>query len=81
MILLCFIPTLLLAKSPCKILDLNNNWQFSQTNKDEWHPATVPGSVQRDLLKLNILPDPYYGTNEEKVKWVEDEKMGFSEKF
>ena len=81
LILLCFIPALLLAKSPCKIIDLNNNWQFSQTNKDEWHSATVPGSVQRDLLKLNILPDPYYGTNEEKVQWVEDENWDFQKSF
>ena len=81
LIIICFIPAILFAKSPYKIMFLNDNWQFSQTNKDEWHPATVPGSVQRDLIKLNILPDPYYGTNEEKVQWVEDENWDFQKSF
>ena len=81
LILLSIIPAFLIASEPPKTLQLNNDWQFSQTNKNEWHEATVPGSVQRDLIRLNILPDPYYGTNEEKVQWVEDENWDFKKSF
>src|SRR5699024_9453048 len=72
-ILLCLFPAILWASKPTTIIQLNDEWQFTQTDKDEWHSATVPGSVQRDLIRLEILPDPYYGTNEEKVQWVENE--------
>lgn len=81
LILMCFIPAFLIAANPSKTLELNKDWQFSQFEKDEWHAATVPGSVQLDLIKLGVLPDPYYGTNEEKVQWVEDEDWDFKKSF
>ncbi|HTN69426.1 MAG TPA: glycoside hydrolase family 2 protein [Dysgonamonadaceae bacterium] len=80
-VLLCLIPAFLMANKPSKTLQLNEDWQFSQSNKDEWHEATIPGSVQQDLIRLNILPDPYFGTNEEKVQWVEDENWDFKKSF
>ena len=49
-------------------ISLNEGWQFTQKGKDTWHDAEVPGSVQRDLIRLGILPDPYYGTNENDVQ-------------
>ena len=79
--LLSFIPILLWASNPPTTIDLNNEWQFSQTNKNEWHSATVPGSVQRDLIRLEILPNPYFGTNEDSVQWVEDENWDFKRSF
>ena len=68
--LLSFIPILLWASNPPTTIDLNNEWQFSQTNKNEWHSATVPGSVQRDLIRWDLLPNPYFGTNEDSVQWI-----------
>ena len=62
-------------------ISLNNGWQFSQMNKDQWYDAEVPGSVQRDLVRHGVLPDPFYGTNEEKVQWVEDENWDFRKSF
>ncbi len=62
-------------------ISLNDGWQFSQMNKDQWYDAEVPGSVQRDLVRHGILPDPFYGTNEEKVQWVEDENWDFRKSF
>jgi beta-mannosidase len=50
-------------------------------NKDQWYDAEVPGSVQRDLVRHGVLPDPFYGTNEEKVQWVEDENWDFRKSF
>ena len=34
-----------------------------------WFRATVPGTVQLDLLEQGRLPDPYYGLNEQEAQW------------
>ena len=62
-------------------VSLNENWQFSQTGNEEWLDAEVPGSVQRDLIKHGILPDPFYGTNEKLIQWVEDENWDYRTTF
>ncbi len=62
-------------------LSLNDGWKFSQKNKDTWYDAEVPGSVQRDLIRHGVLPDPYYGTNENDVQWPELEDWDFKKTF
>lgn len=37
-----------------------------------WLPATVPGDVRLDLLRLNKIPDPFLGRNNEASQWVDD---------
>lgn len=75
-------PFFMLAQQPAaEKLTLNDHWQFTQAGKNEWREAQVPGSVQRDLLRHNVLPDPYYGTNEEKIQWVENENWDFRKTF
>ncbi len=49
---------------------VNNEWQFQY--KGEWYPATVPGNIHDDLLKNQLIPDPFFGTNEDSVQWVSD---------
>ncbi|ULB34096.1 MULTISPECIES: beta-mannosidase [Proteiniphilum] len=75
-----WIPALLVAQNR-EVLSLNEGWQFSQMNKGQWYDAKVPGSVQHDLVRHNILPDPYYGINETKIQWVEDENWDFKKSF
>lgn len=41
--------------------NLNHGWQFRQVGKDQWHPASVPGTVNTDLLKKKLINDPFYG--------------------
>lgn len=36
---------------------------------------------KHDLVRHGVLPDPFYGTNEEKVQWVEDENWDFRKSF
>lgn len=62
-------------------LHLNDGWQFSQTGKNQWYDAEVPGSVQRDLIRHRVLPDPYFGTNENEVQWPEKEDWDFKKSF
>ncbi|MFC5406975.1 glycoside hydrolase family 2 protein [Cohnella soli] len=38
----------------------------------DWIAATVPGSVQHDLWKADIIADPYHGMNSIHCEWVEN---------
>ncbi|HSM46600.1 MAG TPA: hypothetical protein VK872_02190, partial [Draconibacterium sp.] len=51
--------------------ELNENWTFSQAVKNEWLPATVPGTVHTDLLANGKIEDPYYRLNEHDVQWID----------
>ena len=62
-------------------LILDKAWQFSESGKNNWKEAVVPGSVQRDLIRLGDLPDPFWGSNEKKMQWVEDKNWDFQTKF
>ncbi|WP_430973127.1 beta-mannosidase [Sunxiuqinia rutila] len=50
---------------------LNGGWQFSEHGKNEWLPATVPGSVHTDLLANGKIEDPFYRLNERDVQWID----------
>ena len=63
-----------------EIQTLDQGWSFRMAPGDAnlaahpeaagWLKATVPGTVQTDLMALKALPDPYLGDNEGKVQWV-----------
>lgn len=75
---------LVFAQSAVEKLSLNGTWQFRETATDpraatlvgghsgttEWHPATVPGVVQTDLLANRLIPSPFYRDNEAKLQWI-----------
>lgn len=60
---------------------LHKNWSFARVGTDEWLPAEVPGTVQQDLIRHHLLPDPFYGKNEEKIQWVENEEWEYRTTF
>lgn len=49
---------------------VHNAWQFRCGG--QWYAATVPGNIHDDLLANKLIPDPFYGDNEQKVQWVAD---------
>jgi beta-mannosidase len=51
---------------------LNENWQFTEMGRDNWLPATVPGTVHTDLLNNKIIENPNFGNNEKKLQWIEE---------
>ena len=77
LILLC----LNLFSQNSQVVHLNNGWQFSQRDSSVWRTAEVPGSVQRDLLRHKVLPNPYYGTNEKDIQWVENFDWDYKKSF
>ena len=68
--------TLLLAGCATKpdTVELTD-WQFEYNG--QWYPATVPGFIHTDLMANWIIPDPYYGTNEDSVRWVADRSWSY----
>ncbi|MBP6445926.1 MAG: glycoside hydrolase family 2 protein [Saprospiraceae bacterium] len=65
-----------------QIKSLNNHtWTLNQSGKKKTYTATVPGTVHTDLMKNGVIADPFYGDNEEKVKWIENETWEYQTTF
>lgn len=77
---ICCLSVSILAQNS-ETVSLNKGWTFTQEGNNEWHDATVPGSVQSDLIRLKKLPDPYYGTNERMVQEPENQNWDFKKTF
>ncbi|SKA02423.1 beta-mannosidase [Chitinophaga eiseniae] len=56
-------------------------WEFSRVDEGVWRPATVPGTVHTDLLALQLIPDPFVGTNEKAVQWVDKKDWEYRKKW
>lgn len=48
-----------------------DNWKFKACKDVEWMAAVVPGCVHTDLLRNGIIADPFYGTNEHDLQWID----------
>lgn len=53
------------------------NWQLQFNTSGEWLDVQVPGDVITDLLSHGLIPDPYQGTNERLLQWIEDENWTY----
>lgn len=56
-------------------------WQLRQAEAEQWIPASVPGSVFTDLMEAGILPDVYFGANEQEVQWVGEKSWEYKTQF
>ena len=46
------------------------DWEFQY--QGQWYPAFVPGYIHTDLMDNKLIPNPFYGCNEDSVQWVSD---------
>ncbi len=73
---------------------LSGLWQFRQASSsairnpqsairipEDWLPATVPGGVHTDLLSAGLIPDPFVGDDERRVKWVAEQDWEYRRIF
>ncbi len=57
-------------------------WQFRDTTKNSpWLQAAVPGCVHTDLLRAQKIPDPFWGTNEAGLQWIEEHDWEYRTSF
>ncbi|MBK8858437.1 MAG: glycoside hydrolase family 2 protein [Opitutaceae bacterium] len=60
----------------------NASWKFRDaTKKSAWHAAVVPGCVHRDLHRADLIPDPFHGTNELDLQWIEQRDWEYVASF
>lgn len=59
----------------------SEKWIFSQEGKKEFLPAKIPGTVHTDLFNNNQIPDPFFGDNEKKLQWIENENWIYKTTF
>ena len=46
------------------MFDLNGVWEMQKDGEESWYPASVPGTMYKDLLGNGRIEDPFYGENE-----------------
>lgn len=68
-------------ESTSKILQLDNEWSFHESGKTEEYKAKVPGTIHSDLIKNNIIENPFKGMNELKIQWIEEKEWIYKTTF
>ncbi len=73
---------------PIMVLSQNTNrnlnsekWSFKKTTDSNWLSAKIPGTVHTDLLSSKVIPDPFFGTNEKQLQWIENEDWEYQTTF
>ncbi len=56
-------------------------WRFRDCTEKTWTPATVPGCVHLDLIRSGKIPDPFWGTNETRLQWIEERDWEYTTRF
>jgi beta-mannosidase len=57
-------------------------WQFRDATKQSpWRSAVIPGCVHTDLRRHKLIPDPFRGTNELALQWIEERDWEYRAAF
>ena len=58
-----------------KKIPLTNDWHFYALNNPDidTFQTSVPGTVHTDLYEMGVIKDPFFGNNEQNLKWIENE--------
>jgi beta-mannosidase len=62
-------------------LEIQGQWKFRQEKSDRQYPAEVPGCVHTDLMRNNIILDPFVGINEQSIQWVGEKNWIYETTF
>ncbi|MEG2061331.1 MAG: glycoside hydrolase family 2 protein, partial [Alistipes sp.] len=77
---MCLAALLTASANPARQV-LHDNWQFRQARLNNWYPATVPGVVHTDLMRNQLLEDPFFRLNERGAQWVDKEDWIYESHF
>jgi beta-mannosidase len=78
-LLILFFPILIFAQTERQ--NINTNWGFKHTDSTQWQKASVPGCIHTDLYANKLIPDPFYGDNEKKLQWIEEQEWIYETSF
>jgi beta-mannosidase len=62
-------------------MEIHQGWEFTEVGKDDWRTAEVPGTVHTDLLRHELIPDPYFGINERNMQWIGHKNWTYRTRF
>ena len=79
--ILSFLMPLLIWSQNSELNLSSENWKFRKKGDANLLPAKVPGTVHTDLFANKIIPDPFLGTNEKQLQWIENEDWEYETKF
>ena len=72
--LICFLnlvsSSVICSNTNCTVIPLNGKWSVSNNNGSLSFQGIIPGQIHLDLLRENIITEPYRGFNDEKLTWV-----------
>ncbi|CAM3326938.1 MULTISPECIES: beta-mannosidase [Paenibacillus] len=57
------------------------DWIFKAEDGQDWLPAEVPGCIHTDLYRNGRIPDPFYGTNEHDLQWIDKRNWEYRTAF
>lgn len=60
---------------------LVDSWSFRQVGESSWLPATVPGVVHTDLMANKLIEEPFGGTAEPRLQWIEKKTWEYTKTF
>lgn len=60
---------------------LSGVWNLHSLDSVQKIEANVPGNVHLDLLAAGLIPDPFWGENENKVRWVAEKDWEYQRNF
>ncbi|MHB0953554.1 MAG: beta-mannosidase [Allorhizobium sp.] len=64
-----------------KTIDLSGEWRLSTADGSHGAAMTLPGDVHSALQAAGIIPDPYFGRNEEAGQWVAEHDWTLERSF
>ncbi|WP_454849745.1 beta-mannosidase [Rhizobium binxianense] len=59
-----------MTTSEISSIDLSGSWQLSCADGEIRSAIALPGDVHGALHRAGLIPDPYFGRNEEDLQWV-----------
>lgn len=62
-------------------IDLSGSWQLASADGTHRTQMPIPGDVHTALKIAGIIPDPYFGRNENDVQWVANEDWTVERRF
>ncbi|OBX26253.1 beta-mannosidase [Gelidibacter algens] len=62
-------------------LTLHDHWEFKNHTDSIWSKAIVPGNVHSDLLRNNLIKDPFIGSNALELQWISNTDWEYRTEF
>lgn len=56
-------------------------WRLRDCSGSDWIPASVPGCVHTDLQAAGRILDPFWGTNESGLQWIDERDWEYEAPF